>query len=126
MLIAGPLSADTRSDITLALDYYAEVWNEGDLDTLRGYYHPDFVLVSDAGPIPLGQRIDDLEAIARAGEDRGELDYSRITVTPLGDGHAMAHGLLTLKFKDDSEIQAWFSSVYVKTPFGWKALLTHN
>ena len=65
-----PLIADTRTDITRALDYFTEVWNEGDLAAIRGYYHPDFVLVTDNGPIPLGQRLDDLESITKAGEDR--------------------------------------------------------
>ena len=123
---AGPLQADASADISLALDYFAEVWTEGDLDTLRGYYHPDFVLVTGEGAVALGQRIDDLETIAEAGEDRGELSYSGVEIKPLGEDHAMAYGRLSLKFKDGSALDGWFSTVYVKTPFGWKALLTHN
>jgi hypothetical protein len=126
LLVASPAIADTETEITTALDYFAEVWNEGDLETIRGYYHPDFVLVSDGGSIALGQRIDDLKAIAQAGEDRGELDYSQIRVKVLEKKHALAYGELHLKFKDGSAINTWFTTVYVKTPFGWKAILTHN
>jgi hypothetical protein len=125
-LMASPAIADTETEITTALDYFAEVWNEGDLETIRGYYHPDFVLVSDGGSIALGQRIDDLKAIAQAGEDRGELDYSQVRVKALEKKHALAYGELHLKFKDGSAINTWFTTVYVKTPFGWKAILTHN
>ena len=123
---AGALFANTVDDINLALDYYSEVWNEGDLDTLRGYYHADFVLVTSEGSVKLGQRIDDLEAIARSGEDRGELNYSDVTIKSLGDDHAMAFARVSLNFKDGSALNTWFSTVYQKTPFGWKAILTHN
>jgi len=126
MFLASPVNADTESEITSALDYFSEIWNEGDLETIRGYYHPDFVLVTGEGTIPLGQRIDDMEAIAQAGEDRGTLEYSQVKVKALEDNHAMAYGELELKFKDGSAINTWFTTIYVKTPFGWKAILTHN
>jgi len=125
-LIAGPVAADSQSEISAALGYYAEIWNEGDVETIRGYYHPDFVLITSDGPVPLSQRIDDLKDISQAGEDRGELRYSQIKVKSLGQNHAMARGKVQLKFKDGSSFDSWFSTVYVKTPFGWKALLTHN
>jgi hypothetical protein len=126
LLMASPAIADTETEITTALDYFAEVWNEGDLEAIRGYYHPDFVLVSDGGSIALGQRIDDLKAIAQAGEDRGVLEYSQVRVKALEKKHALAYGELHLEFKDGSAINTWFTTVYEKTPFGWKAILTHN
>ena len=126
LLISGQVLADAKTEITTALDYFVEIWNEGDLDELRGYYHPDFVLVTEHGAIAQGQRIDDLKAIAQAGEDRGVLDYTSIQIMPLEKAHAMAWGEIHLKFKDGSAINSWFTTVYVKTPFGWKAILTHN
>jgi len=126
LLMASPVIADTETEITMALDYFVEIWNEGDLDELRGYYHPDFILVSEEGSIAQGQRIDDLKAIAQAGEDRGVLEYTQIRVQEMEKKHALAYGELHLKFKDGSAINAWFTTVYVKTPFGWKAILTHN
>jgi ketosteroid isomerase-like protein len=126
LLWASPLSADSESDIRLALDYFAEAWNEGDLETIRGFYHPNFVLVTDDGVIPLGQRIDDLKTIAQAGEDSGVLEYSQVKVQALEDKHATAYGKISLTFKDGSAFNTWFTSVYVKTPFGWKVILTHN
>lgn len=126
LIQAGMVSADTETEITSALNYFVETWNEGDLETIRGYYHPDFVLITDQGSIPLGQRIDDLEAIAQAGEDRGELEHRQLVVRALADDHALAYGEIRLKFKDGSAINSWFSTVYVNTPFGWKAILTHN
>lgn len=126
LLSAGPALADAEAEITAALDYFDQIWNEGDLDSIRGYYHPEFVLVTEKGSIPLGQRIDDLEEIARAGEDRGVLSHSQTRIRALGDDHAVAYGQRKLLFKDGSAFEFWFSTVYVKTPFGWKAILTHN
>jgi ketosteroid isomerase-like protein len=126
LLMASPLSADTESDIRSALDYFSEVWNEGDLESIRSFYHPDFVLVTEDGVMSLGQRIEDLETIAEEGQDRGVLKYSQVMVQALGDTHATAFGKISLTFKDGSAFNTWFTSVYVKTPFGWKAILTHN
>jgi hypothetical protein len=109
----GSALADTEAEIKAALDY-------------RGYYHSDFVLVTPQGPVSLAQRNADIESITRSGEDRGELSYSGVKVRPLGDDHALAWGELRLAFKDGSSIDSWFSTVYVKTPFGWKAVLTHQ
>ena len=126
LLLAGPAPADTGDDIAAAIDYYAEMWNEGDFEALRGYYHTDFMLITAQGPMTLSQRLADLETLATTGKDRGELDYSEVKVTPLADGHALAWGQMRLAFKDGSSLEAWFSTVYVKTPFGWKAILTHQ
>ena len=118
--------ADTESEITAALDYYAEMWNDGDIEALRGYYDPDFVLLTPTGTLPLQQRLDDIEALAAGGKDRGEMSHSGLVVSPLGSNHAMAYGQVRLAFKDGSSIENWFSTVYRKTPFGWKAMLTHQ
>jgi hypothetical protein len=126
LMWAGTVNADTETDIRSALDYFVENWNEGNLETIRGYYHPDFVLITDQGAIPLAQRIDDMETIAQAGEDRGELGHGQVVIKALGDKHALAYGELRLKFKDGSALNSWFTTAYVNTPFGWKAILTHN
>lgn len=126
LLLADPVAADTESDIRAALSYYAEIWDDGEIETIAAYYHQDFVLVTSNGPISREQRIDDLKSVAQAGEDRGELSYSNVTVKELGSDHAMAYGRLSLQFKDGSSINSWFTTVYVKTPFGWKAILMRS
>ena len=126
LLFAQSLAADTREDILAAIEYYAELWNEGDLGALRGYYHSDFKLITANGVMTLEQRMADLEAVAEAGGDRGELNYGEGEVMELGDKHALAYGRLSLRFKDGSSLDGWYSTLFVKTPFGWKALLTHS
>jgi ketosteroid isomerase-like protein len=126
LLSASGLSADTRSEILTALDYYAEVWNEGDLDSVKSYYHPDFVAIGPDGMVTRAQRMESLEILIKPGEDRGEISYSGVIVEPLEQKHALAYGHLRVSFKDGTELDTWFSTVYARTPFGWKALLTHN
>lgn len=126
LLLSFPLSADTESEISLALDYYAQVWNENDLDAIEGYYHQDFVQVSDSGILTRVQQLESIRNLVSEGGDRGELSYSNVTIRELGENHALAYGQLVLKFKDGSSLDAWFTTVYTKTPFGWKAVLTRN
>jgi ketosteroid isomerase-like protein len=126
LLVSTPLAADTRSEITAAIDYYAQVWNENDARAIESYYHSDFLLVSDSGILTREQQVKDIEHAIGKGGDRGVLDYSDVAVKELGENHAMAYGHLTLEFKDKSSLDSWFSTVYLKTPFGWKALLTRN
>ncbi len=126
LLLACAASADPKTEITAALDYYSEVWNEGDLEAIRGYYAPDFVLISRDGPISLQERFKDLKALMQEGQDRGVLEISQVTVKELGDKYAMAYGYTSLTFKDGSALSTWFTTVYEETPFGWKAMLTQD
>ena len=126
VLLAGPLSADTKDEVLAVLDYYAEMWNQGDVDALMGYYHKDFVNVTDKGIVQRNQLIDDIGEIAQSGEKRSKLDFSEVEVRTLGDDNAVAYGISRLQFDDGSSISSWFSTIYVKTPFGWKAILTRS
>lgn len=126
LLISAPLAADTKSEITTALDYFSQIWNENDIEAIQGYYHSDFVLVNDDGTVTREEQIANIRNLVNDGGDRGELITSNVTVKELGETHAVAYGHLVLKFKDGSSLGSWFSTIYVKTPFGWKALLTRN
>lgn len=117
---------DAESEIKAILDFSADVWNEKDVASIANFYHKEFVLVSDQGVVTLEQHLKELRDIVDAGEDRGELDRSNIVVKKLDEDNALAYGRLILKFKDGSTIYSWFTIVYVKTPFGWKAILQRS
>lgn len=119
-------AADTPEEIRAALDYYAEMWNEDDIEAITGYYHQDFVLITPQGPVPYAQRIQDLREVLGDDKDQGALSFADVTVRVLGDKHALAYGRISMEFKDGSSLVNWFSTTYVKTPFGWKALQTYN
>ncbi len=119
-------SSNPQAEISQMLHYFADEWNGGELDSLKSHYHPDFVLISSNSVQTKKQRLDDLEMILAPGKDQGEMSIADIQVEMLGEKHAMAYGRSRLKFKDGTELGSMFSSVYVKTPFGWKAILTHE
>jgi ketosteroid isomerase-like protein len=127
LLFGGPcLAADSQAEIRQLLNYFADLWNEGDLDGLRSYFHKDFVLVSASETHSREQRMDELGVIMAPGKDHGELGFSEVQVVPLDDNHALAYGRSRLKFSDGTELGSMFTTVYARTPFGWKAILTHD
>ena len=126
LLFSGPALGDLESEITTSLDYFEELWRERDLESIRGYFHPDFVLISSSGILNRAERIEDLKVIMEPGKDQGDLEFFEVQVRSLGDGHALTWGRSKLAFKDGTELVNLFSSVYVNTPFGWKLLMTHN
>lgn len=132
VLLSGLLSvttaatADAETEIQAALDYLTQVWNENDMDAIASYYHSDFRLITKTGIIERTQLLDDMAQIGKRGGDRGKVRYSGVKVESLGEKHALAYGKMKLSFKDGSSIENWFTTVYVNTPFGWKALLTRS
>ena len=126
LLFTGSALADLESEIATSLDYFEDLWQERDLESIRGYYHPDFVLVSTEGILSKSERIEDLKVIMEPGKDQGELEFIEVQVRPLGDEYALAWGRSKLAFEDGTELVGQFSSVYVKTPFGWKVVMTHD
>jgi hypothetical protein len=126
LLWVFPVSADSQADVSKVLDYFEQVWNEGDLDSIQGYYHAEFILVSNAETLTKAERLEDLKVIMTPGKDHGELSFNDVQVRALGADHVLAYGRSRLVFQDGTELGSVFSTVYVKTPFGWKALLTHE
>ena len=126
LLLSPAVHSDSNTEIRSALDYYAEVWNEGDFASLGSYYHKDFVLISSKGLQTLEQRLSEINVIMERGKDHGKLEFLDVTVKPLEKEHAVAYGSSRVLFKDGTELSGVFSTIYVKTPFGWKAILTHE
>jgi len=98
-------ASDPEIEIKQMLDFLADEWTEGDMDSIRGHIH---------------------RIIMAPDKDHGELSYSNIQVKSLTDDYVLAYGRSQLKFEDGTELGSVFSSVYVKTPFGWRVILTHN
>jgi len=125
-LSAVSLAADPETEIRQMMEYFEDEWNEGELDSIKGHYHKDFVLVTSKVVLTKEQRVVDLEMLMDSDGDHGELEFSGVQVELLGDKHALVYGQSSLEFKDGTKLGSMFSSVYVKTPFGWKALMTHE
>ena len=121
-------TSDIQIEIQQLLEYFADEWNLGELDSLRAHLHRDFVLISTEGDVTQNkdQRLKDLELIMAPDSDQGVLSFSGIHAEMLGEEHVLVFGRSNLKFKDGTEMGGMFSSVYVKSPFGWKVILSHD
>jgi hypothetical protein len=120
------MANDAETEIKQMLNFLADEWTEGDLDSIRGHIHRDFVLVTSDGARTREDRLIELAEIMTPGQDHGELSYSDIEVKPLTEDYALAYGRSRLSFKDGTELSSVFSSAYTKTPFGWRVILTHE
>lgn len=123
---AASMAADNETEIRQMLGYFADQWNEGESLSVKSHFHNSFVLVSSDGVQTKEQRLEEIDVIMASDKDRGELSLTIDQVEMLGDEHAMAYGRSKLKFSDGTELGSTFSSVYIKTPFGWKVILTHE
>ena len=126
LLVSPAIADDAETEIEQTLNFLADEWTAGDLDSIRGHIHRDFVLIAEDGIHSRAERMQELSEIMTPGHDHGELSYSELKVKSLSDEHAMVWGKSKLKFKDNTELNNIFSSVYVKTPFGWRVILTHE
>ena len=107
-------------------EHYAAAWNRGDMSVIDATHHPSYVHVTPDGPVTLQQRRSGVEERLDASQDHGILRFHQMTVRPLGDDYALAYGQATLRFKNGTETSVWFTSVYLRTPDGWKAVHDHG
>ena len=127
VFLAFPVIADdAESEIKRTLNFLADEWTAGDLDSIGGHFHRDFVLITKDGIHNRAERLRELGDIMTSGQDHGELSYSDLKVKSLSDEYVMVWGKSQLKFADKTELNNIFSSVYVKTPFGWRVVFTHE
>ena len=73
-------ASDPEIEIKQMLDFLADEWTEGDMDSIRGHIHRDFVLITSDGVRTREQRLNELEIVMAPGKDHGELRYSNIQV----------------------------------------------
>lgn len=60
------------------------------------------------------------------GAEMGELEFSQLDVSYLGDEYALGRGHWQLTFADGSTSGGWFTLVFVETNDGWRILHDHT
>jgi len=53
-------SSDPQTDVRQLLQYFADQWNDGELDSVKNVFHRDFVLVTSEIVRTKEQRLDEL------------------------------------------------------------------
>jgi len=121
--------AEGSADIPTILKSQADAWNRGDLTSfMAAYLETPEMTYTAGGKIVVGyQALHDRyeKAYGNTPETMGKLRFDSVTVTPLGDDHALVVGRWYVT-QGEKEMDGVFSLVWVKTPKGWKILHDHS
>ena len=115
-----------EDQIRAEANLYADAWNRGDSDFIDATHDSSYVLVTASGPITLEERMSSVEARMTSSDTRGTLSFHDMSVRPLGKKYALAYGRAHLVSADGTEMSVWFTSIYMRTEEGWKAIHDHG
>ncbi|MEO7165642.1 MAG: nuclear transport factor 2 family protein [Spartobacteria bacterium] len=114
--------------IQTVLDAQVAAWNRGDIDGfMQGYARsPETTFVSGDEVTHGWQMVRDRYVKKYdSAEKMGRLTFSGLTITPLGEGHALVLGSWSLQRKGDQP-HGKFTLLFRKLPEGWRIVLDHT
>lgn len=117
-----------ESEIRAALQSSADAWNRGDLPGHLAYYVPDVTFMTANGPRPGVAEIEKAFAAKYFvdGKPRQQLRFEQIAVRSLGPDSALATGRFVLSGGGEAEQSGWFTTVWSRTPDGWRTIHDHS
>jgi ketosteroid isomerase-like protein len=121
-------SASAERAIRAEFDSTAAGWNRGDLETYLGAYDPS---VTSAGADGFVTGIAAAREVMqrgfwRAGRPAQALHYEHLVTRMLGPDHALVTGQFVLTGADRPDRTGWFTSVWMRTPAGWRMIHDHS
>jgi ketosteroid isomerase-like protein len=119
---------DASTAVPLALKLSAEAWNNADLAGHVQPYADSATFMGSNGPIQGRNRVSDALAGSfwRDGKPKQQLSFDRISVRPLGEGHALTTGHFLLTGGGEADRSGWFSLTWEKTSAGWQIVHDHS
>jgi beta-aspartyl-peptidase (threonine type) len=123
-------AASPAADARAVLDAQVAAWNRHDLEGyMAGYWKsPDLTFYS-GGTITRGWQ-PTLERYRKRyqsdGHEMGTLDFTEISVEPLGADLALARGRWRVTLGDGKKLQGLFTLVMRKLPEGWRIVHDHT
>ncbi|HEX8118224.1 MAG TPA: nuclear transport factor 2 family protein [Pyrinomonadaceae bacterium] len=127
-LTAPKAPADAAAQIRATLDSTAEGWNRGDLaQYLAAYTESATEMLSD-GPHGGVEAIEKTmrEGFWKTGRPLQQLRYEHVVVRMLGKEHALVTGQYVLTGGGRPERTGWFTTVWSRTPKGWRMIHDHS
>lgn len=117
-----------EKEIRAALQASADAWNQGDLKGHLAFYVPDVTFMTRDGPRP---GVDAIEKSFREkyfvnGAPKQQLRFERIALRRLGQDFALATGRYVLKGGGEAEQSGWFTTIWTRTPEGWRTIHDHS
>lgn len=127
--LAAPDSSDSPSrEITKLLGQQAAAWNAGDIDAfMEHYWKSDELTFSSGGQTTRGwQRTkESYQQRYPTREKMGQLTFSQLEVTPLGDSAALVLGRWRLA-RDESPVGGNFTLAFRKIDGRWVIIHDHT
>lgn len=127
-LFVFTINFSQEKEILTVLQKQQKAWNNGDLETfMSGYWKNDALLfVGSSGPTYGWQKtLDNYKKTYPSKEKMGTLEFSDITVKPLGKDYAFVFGKWKLIREKDTP-NGVYTLVFQKFKDGWKIISDHS
>ncbi len=126
---ALPLAAQVSDGdaIKAELDSTAAGWNRNDLARYMDAYDTSMRSMTRNGPVGLAATEAAIKgAFWKDGKANQQLRYESVEVRKLGADFAICTGHFILSGNGLKDIGGWFSTVWMRTPSGWRMILDHS
>ena len=128
LILSFSLGFSQEKEILKVLHTQKEDWNKGNLETfMSGYWKNDALLfVGSSGPTYGWQKtLDNYKKTYPNKEKMGILEFSDISVKPLGKDYAFVFGKWKLIRENDSP-NGVYTLIFQKFKDGWKIISDHS
>lgn len=125
---SGSSFASDAAAIKALFDLTAAGWNRGELPVYLSAYVDTATTMGSTG---LVRGVKAIEAQMRAGFWRAgrplqSLSYDHLEIRPIGPDQAIATGQYILTGGGRPDRTGWFSTIWVRTPQGWRMVHDHS
>jgi beta-aspartyl-peptidase (threonine type) len=121
-------AASASAGIRAALDSTASGWNRGDLDGYLSAYDDSITSASRNGFVTGKAAAAEVmrQGFWSTGRPLQQLRYEHLDVRMLGHDHALVTGQYVLSGADRPDRTGWFTTVWRRTPNGWRMIHDHS
>ena len=114
--------------ITAALEASADAWNNADISGHVAMYADSAAFMTGNGPAIGRERTAALleQAYFQDGAPAQQLSFTHLAIQMLGEDHALATGHFILSGGDSEDNTGWFTTIWERTPNGWKIIHDHS
>jgi uncharacterized protein (TIGR02246 family) len=126
--VSGPAPENDAAAIRAVLDSTAAGWNRGDLSRYLWAYVDSATAMGANGPERGVGAIEGQmrRGFWRTGRPVQTLHYEHVEVRMLGDQHALVTGQYVLTGGGQPQRTGWFTTVWMRTPAGWRMMHDHS
>ena len=125
---AGASGSDAATAIRAVLDSTALGWNRGDLAMYLAAYDENITSRGAPGFVRGKAAAEQVmrEGFWKEGRPAQQLHYEHLDIRPLGADHALMTGQFVLTGGGRPDRTGWFTTVWARTPNGWRMIHDHS